>query len=343
MRQVLALAVWIVVSGAGGACAAPTVVAPLDGATTIVSFRDVQVWSDYDPTDSSWHLVVDNHGLISTPPIPAATNAIEADVGPGPSGSPMLVFKVCPSGCHLVVSGLEGSDPRAVPGSSEPRHPTIWGDRVAWVTGANQVMTSLLDGSGRRVLRGAPRRLCQPATRGKRASCEATRERLVTGLKLYYGRLALTDLFNTRNANEHGEGEVLTEAVKGGPQHLIALEAVEEGSGDRLWLGPSWLDGKLYFYEDGLPSCPDRCLYVYGFDSTRDAYVRALASTELTGFSIATGLRAYEATGYHNGEEATPEGCAEALGKPASELPPCVVRLSDPIAFRPAPPPILFP
>jgi hypothetical protein len=347
MRRVLALAVWMTLSAASSAAAAPTLIAPLHGGTTIESFGDLQVWSDYNATDKSWHLVVDSDGLISTPPIPAATRTIEADVGPGPSGSPLLVYKVCQSGCHLVVSGVDGSDPRAVPGSDEARDPTIWGDRVAWVRGANQVMTSLLDGSGRRMLGSAPRRLCQPANKATRASCEATTNRTVTGLQLYYGRLALTDSFYTRNVSGNGEGEVLTEAVKGGPQHLIALEGVEEGGGETFWLGPSWSEGKLYFYADGLPECVEHCIYVYGFDPRHDRYVRATASTELTGFSMAAGLRAYEATAPGNGET-TPKACAEALeGEPAGQyittVIPCVVRLSAPIAFRPTRPPISFP
>ncbi len=343
MRGVLALTVGIALSASSSAAAAPTLIAPLHGGTTIESFGDLQVWSDYNTTDESWHLVVDSDGLISMPPIPAATRTIEADVGPGPSGSPLLVYKVCPSGCHLVVSGVDGSDPRAVPGSDEAWHPTIWGDRVAWVRGANQVMTSLLDGSGRRMLGGAPRRLCQPANKETRASCEVTTERTVTGLQLYYGRLALTDSFYTRNGSPNGEGEVLTEAVKGGPQHLVALEGVEEGGGETFWLGPSWSEGKLYFYADGLPECVEHCIYVYGFDPTHDTYVRAFASTELTGFSMAAGLRAYEATAPGNGET-SPKACAEALkGEPAGQLIPCVVRLSDPIAFRPTRRPISFP
>jgi hypothetical protein len=343
MKRVLAVTVWIALSGASGAVAAPTLVAPLHGGTTVESFGDVQVWSDYNAADESWHLVVDSDGLISTPPVPAATRTIEADVGPGPSGSPLLVYNVCRSGCHLVVSGVNGTDPRAVPGGDAAREPTIWGDRVAWVRGANQVMTSLLDGSGRRMLGGAPRRLCQPANEETRASCEATTNRSVTGLQLYYGRLALTDSFYTRNGDPNGEGEVLTEAVKGGPQHLIALEGVEEGGGTTFWLGPSWSEGKLYFYADGLPECVEHCIYVYGFDPAHDMYVRAFASTELTGFSMAAGLRAYEATAPGNGV-ANPKACAEALeGEPAGQSSPCVVRLSSPIAFRPTRPPISFP
>ncbi|MGH2865109.1 MAG: hypothetical protein ACRDJX_07655 [Solirubrobacteraceae bacterium] len=322
-------------------------IAPLHGGTTIESFGDLEVWSDYNATDKSWHLVVDSDGLISTPPIPAATRTIEADVGPGPSGAPLLVYKVCRSGCHLVVSGVDGSDPRTVPGSDAARDPTIWGDRVAWVRDANQVMTSSLDGSGRRMLRGAPRRVCQPVNKATRASCETTANRSVTGLQLYYGRLALTDSFYTRHGSGNGEGEVLTEAVKGGPQHLIALEGVEEGGGETFWLGLSWSEGNLYFYADGLPECVEQCIYVYGFDPRHDTYVRATESTELTGFSMAAGHRAYEATAPGNGET-TPRACAEALkGEPAGEylttVTPCVVRLSAPIAFRPTRPPISFP
>ena len=340
MRPALTLTVWIALTAASSASAAPTLIAPLHGGTTIESFGDLQVWSDYNASDKSWHLIVDSDGLISTPPTPAATRTLEADVGPGPSGSPSLVYKLCQSSCHLVVSEVDGSDPRAVPSSEEARDPTIWGDRVAWVTGANRVMTSLLDGSGRRMLRGAPRRLCQPASKTGRPSCEATKSRTVTGLQLHNGRLALTDSFYTKNGDVNGEGEVLTEAVKGGPQHLVALEGVEEGGGETFWLGPSWSEGKLYFYADGLPECVEQCIYVYGYDPRRDTYVRAAAFTELTGFSMGSGHRAYEATASGRGGAT----CAEALkSEPDEELSPCVVRLSAPIAFRPIPPPISFP
>lgn len=341
MRRVSALTVWLVLCGASGAAAAPTVIAPLHGGTTIRSFDDIEVWSDYDAADESWHLVVDRDGVISSPPLPTATSSIEADVGPGPLGAPLLVYALCHHGaCHLVVSGVDGSDPRAVPGSGEASDPTIWGDRLAWVRGASQVMTSLLDGSGRRTLGGAPRRLCPPANRGRGASCVVTADGAVTGLQLHHGRLALTDSFSTRDGDPNGEGAVLTEAVKGGPPHLIALEGVEEGGGATFWLGPSWSEGKLYFYADGLPECVEHCIYVFGFDPSNGTYVRATAYAELTGFAMAAGHRAYEATAPGNGS-AGPQECAEALeGEPAGESIPCVVRLSSPIAFRPTPPPI---
>jgi len=343
VRRVLPLTLWVALFAAASARAAPTLITPLHGGTTIESFGDLQVWSDYDASDKSWHLVVDSDGLISTLPVPAATRSVEADVGPGPSGSPLLVYTDCRSSCHLVVAGLDGSDPRVVPGSEEGRDPTIWGDRVAWVRGANQVLSSLLDGSGRRTLAGAPRRVCHPAARASRARCDTTTERAVTALQLYHGRLALTTSFDIRLGDPNGYGEVLTEALGGGPQHMIALEGVEEGGGTTFWLGPSWSEGKLYFYADGLPECVEHCIYVYGFDPSHDKYVRATASAELTGFAMATGLRAYEATAPGHGYP-TPQECAQALeSEPGGESIPCVVRLSAPIAFRRTPPPISFP
>jgi hypothetical protein len=372
MRRVAVLAVWIGTWSAGSAAAAPTpvatLIAPLHGRTTIAAYGDIQVWSDYDAAEKSWHLVVRRDGQISTPAIAPSTRTIEADVGPGPSGSPLLLYTVCPRRCHLVASALDGSHPLAIPASNGASHPTIWGDRVAWVRGAAKVMTSRLDGSGRRVLAGTPRRSCHPdldSPGPRRTICETTTRRQVDGLELHYGRLALTDQFETANAAGNGDvGEVRTEAVTGGPQRLIAMEAAEEGEGETIWLGPSWSEGKLFFYQDGA-ECVETCPRVYGFDPARRAYVRAQASSDLTGFSMGTGGRAYEATG--DGEETgvpSPRACANASKEAARKenesreeaqpggLPiveasfpntPCLVRLSAPIAFRPSRPPIGVP
>lgn len=341
MRRTVTLAVSISLLLTGSAAAEPTLIAPLHGATAIKSFGHVVVWSDYEVADRRWHLVVDADGTISTPAIPGASETIQADVGPGPSGAPLLVHRLCQHSCHLVVSNLDGSQARPVPDSYGARDPTIWGDRVAWVRGANRPITSRLDGSARVTLHGAPREICEPRRKHPRVRCTTTMGREVTGLELYSGRLALTASFSTRDGDPNGEGEVLTEAVTGGPQHLIAVEGVEEGGGTTFWLGPSWSEGTLYFYEDGLPECVEHCIYVYGFDPAHNRYLRASASAALSGFSMAEGRRAYEATAPGNGY-ATPEDCAKAL-TPEEELTPCVIRLSSPIAFKPAPPPISIP
>jgi hypothetical protein len=304
----------------------------LEGATAVEAYGDVAVWSDYDPASRSWHVVVRRHGQISTPPIPVARKAIEVDVGPGLSGAPMLAYVSCASTCRVVVSGVDGSASQAVPGSDGASHPTIWGDRVAWVSGKAKVMISRLDGGERRVLPGVPHRKCYytEIVTPSRLVCEAPQSPEVEALQLYRSQLALIDTF-ILNDNIGAVGtttEVRTEAVTGGPQRLLAL--MDVGEGDESWLGPSWSEGKLYFYKDSIGAG----FVVYRFDPARDAYLSAPANTYLTGFSV-VGDRAYEATaaGDPRGGFACPEEPAES----------CVVRLSEPFTLKPSRAPVHVP
>ena len=108
----------------------------------------------------------------------------------------------------------------------------------------------------------------------------------------------------------------------------IALLSV--GEGDESWLGPSWSDGKLYFYEDSMGAG----FVVYRFDAAHNTYVSARADTYLTGFSV-VGKRAYEATA--PGDPSAGGMCGEA------GLTPCVVRVSERFAFKPSRAPVHVP
>jgi hypothetical protein len=318
----------------GGATAAtatvPTTIAALHGDTAIEAYGGVEVWSDYDAASRSWHVVVRRGDQISTPSIATAKQAIEVDVGPGPSGAPMLAYAECAGGCHVVVSGVDGSDGKVVPGSEGASHPTIWGGRAAWVSGRATVMTSLLNGAQRRILGGAPHRKCYytgdySARTVPRLVCAAPQGPIVEALQLYRGRLALIDTFDFNDGigSNGTTTEVRTEAISGGPQHLVALLTV--GEGDEQWVGPSWSEGKLYFYEDEDGTCG--CTASYRFDPARNTYARARASTYLTGFSMIDG-QAYEATA-----PGDPRDGGNMCGE--YENTPCVVRLSRPFAFKP--------
>ena len=282
-------------------------------------------------TDRSWHVVVRRNGRISTPPIPVARKVTEVDVGPGPSGSPMHAYVSCTGGCHVVVAGVDGSAPQTVPGSKGASHPTIWGHRVAWVSGKAKVMISRLNGSGRRALAGAPHRKCYYSSPLGHPPlvCAPPQGPSVDALALYRGQLALIDTFIIND--KIGDGtttEVRTEAITGGPQRLIALLNV--GEGDESWLGPSWSDGKLYFYEDSMGAG----FVVYRFDPARNTYVSARARTYLTGFSV-IGERAYEATA--PGDPRAGGACGE------EGLTPCIVRVSERFAFKPSRAPVHVP
>jgi hypothetical protein len=317
---------------AAAAVAAPITIAPLHGNTSVEVYGDVAVWSDYDATARSWHVVVRRDGAISVLSSPTAKSLIEVDVGPGASGAPTLAYVSCTSGCHVVVSGVDGSDPQTVPGSEGASHPTIWGGRVAWVRGKAKVMISRLDGTKRRVLAGAPHRKCYYSSLVENPPlvCAPPRSPSVDALQLYRGQLALIDTF-ILNDNIGAVGtttEVRTEAITGGPQRLVALLGV--GEGDESWLGPSWSDGKLYFYEDSLGAG----FVVYRFDQAHNAYVSARAHTYLTGFSV-VGERAYEATA--PGDPRAGSRCGK------EGLTPCVVRVSERFAFKPSRAPVHVP
>ncbi len=292
----------------------------------VEAYGGVEAWSDYDAAEGLWHVLVRHDGQISTTSVPSANKAIEVAVGPGPSGRPVLAYLSCASKCHLVASALNGSDPQAVPGTQGASHPTVWGDRVAWVSGAAKVMTSLWNGADRRVLGGAPRRKCyESSTVQSKVVCEPPKAPSVEALALHGRQLALIDTFilNDGIGSVGTTTEVRIETVTGGPQRLVAL--LDVGEGDESWLGPSWFDGELYFYEDTDGTTEGA---VDGFDPARNTYVSAPAYAYLTGFSMINSRQAYEATA--PGDPRAGYVCGQAQATP------CVIRLSAPFAFKPS-------
>jgi hypothetical protein len=318
----LLVAAAVVGAGSAGSVAAgtaPVTIAALQGNTAVEAYGGVEAWSDYDAAEGLWHVLVLRHGQISTTSVPSAGKAIEVAVGPGPSGPPVLAYLSCASKCHLVVSALNGSDPQAVPGTQGASHPTVWGGRVAWVSGTAKMMTSLWNGADRRVLGGAPRRKCwETETIRSKLVCEAPKAPSVEALALHGRQLALIDTFILNDGIGSGiTTEVRIEKVTGGPQRLVAL--LDVGEGDESWLGPSWFGGELYFYEDtvGAPGAVD------GFDPARDTYVSTPAYAYLTGFSMINSRQAYEAT-------------APGGPTPGYVCGHCVIRVSAPFAFKPS-------
>jgi hypothetical protein len=317
---------------APAAAAAPTTtIATLQRSTASEAYSDVVAWSDYVAADHSWHIVVRRGSQTSTLSSPTATKAFEVDVGPDSHDMPTLAYIDCTGGCHVVVSAVDGSDQQAVPGSAGASHPTIWGDHVAWVGAGAKVLVSRWDGSKRRVLAGAPRRKCYHSSLDEAAGliCARPQNPSVDALQLSGRRLALVDTFilNDHVGAVGTTTEVRTERIDGGPQRLVAL--LDVGEGDESWLGPSWSEGKLYFYEDSVGAG----FFVYRFDPATGAYAKAPAYDYLTGFSVVAG-RAYEATSPGN-----PEGGHEC----GEEAIPCVVRVTDPLVLKRAKAPVHVP
>jgi hypothetical protein len=101
----------LVAAAAAPAAAAPTTIVPLHGETGMSAFGGVQAWSDLDPADKQWHVMVRSGGQVTRPPVPAAKAAIEVDVGPGADGAPVLAYVGCTDTCRVVVAGIDGGAP----------------------------------------------------------------------------------------------------------------------------------------------------------------------------------------------------------------------------------------
>ncbi|HXP28583.1 MAG TPA: hypothetical protein VN804_02420, partial [Solirubrobacteraceae bacterium] len=220
-RLIATLVVAACLLAQAAAAAAPTTIATLQKSTAVEAYGDVVAWSEYVAADHSWHIVVRRDGKISTLPSPTGTKSIEVDVGPDSHGVPTLAFISCTGGCHVVISAVDGSDPRAVPGSARASHPTIWGEHVAWVSAGANVLVSRWDGSKRRALGGAPRRKCYFSSleEATRPTCARPQNPSVDALQLSGQQLALVDTF-ILDDDVGAAGtttEVRTETIDGGP------------------------------------------------------------------------------------------------------------------------------
>jgi len=295
LATVVLCALVAALAAAAPALAAPTTIAALDAATEVRAYAGVQVWSTYDPASKRHHLTVRRDAKLSTPAIGSSKIAIEADVGPGPGGRPALAYVRCTDACRVVVTRLDGSGRQVVRGSAGASDPTISGRQVAWVRGKATVMTSTVDGQGRKRLAGAPRRKCYETAEGH--TCERPRSVLVSELELHGSQLALVADFELPGGFGSGEAELRTESIKGGPQRLVAWMTV--GEGGQSWIGPSWARGRLYYYKTcfGDPSGCATDAGVYRFDPVTGKRAIASSSTVLTGFAIDDdGTRAYTAS-----------------------------------------------
>ena len=312
-------------AGARGA-ETPTTIATLHGENQVHAWNDVQTWTDRRPEERRWRVVVRSAGQISTPPaIPADTERLAVDVGPGRDGTPTLAFVSCTDLCRVVVSRLDGSGARTVSGSEGASAPTIWGSRVAWVRGDETVMTRDLTSGKTTRLPGVPQRKCYEPLGRRR--CERPAFRSVRALELHGSQLALVVNYALSQGGGNGQTEVRMESVQGRPQHLLGLMNI--GEGGQAFVGPSWARGKLFFFR----SCPcGTGQRAYRFDPNRGAYARAQGTRPLAGFAIDDdGRRAFEAPDLGNEPRHDTADITTQL------------ELTGPLAFTPTRPPIATP
>lgn len=156
-----------------------TLIAPLAAETRVRAWADIAVLSIREP-DGGYRLAT-QQGTQAPRPLPgitAASHPFDANIGPGPSGSPVIVFARCTStrGCGLMRTTLGGNveTPIGAPAGvgNHDHAPAIWGNRLAFARparhGSDWVYIVSL-GAGKRVstvrLRSAPLPQCDPSVR----------------------------------------------------------------------------------------------------------------------------------------------------------------------------------
>jgi hypothetical protein len=290
------------VAAPAAAPAMPTTIATLHGQSPVRAFGGVQVWTDFSTDDMRWHVFVRRGGAISAPAIAPGGGRLTADVGPGPDGKPMLAYIACAGSCHVVLSNLDGTNARAVPGSDRATSVSIDRSHVAWVRGQNTVMVR--DLKARRTTRvpGAPRLKCWTPFHQTRTLCESTTGASVDDVELGGSRLALIVSYGlAHGGGSNGTTEVRMQSVRGDARRLIALMNV--GEGQQTWIGPSWAKQDLFFYRSCPFACP-RQQGAYRYDPDRGSYALASAAIPISGFAMdSDALHAFEVLGLFGGRE----------------------------------------
>jgi hypothetical protein len=153
-----------------------TLIAPLAAETPVRAWAGIAVLSISEP-DGGYRLAV-QQGTEAPRPLPgvaAAARPFDANIGPGPSGSPLIVFVRCGAAhrCGLMRTTVAGNVETPVGASAGVGNldhaPAVWGNRLAFARparhGSDWVYVVLLQ-TGKRVrsallrLRSAPRPEC---------------------------------------------------------------------------------------------------------------------------------------------------------------------------------------
>lgn len=201
------------------AARADTTIATLDGPTPVRSFAGTAILSLRDGPDGPYRLAVvrGNAAPRVLPGVAPSRTPFDADIGPGPGGAPVIVFRRCPAApgrCHLWRTTPTGGGERLIAGAASTggseSAPTVWGHRLAFARsygqGSEQVYVRDLDapGSVRSTrLPGVPSRVCEDG-----AACRAITDGRVPELELRGTRLAQSVRYGLRRAGICGAAEV---------------------------------------------------------------------------------------------------------------------------------------
>ncbi len=207
----------------------PTVVSVEQHETPIDGWNGWLVWSRR-AADGRFALIARNPaGEGISLPVATQPTPIDASIGPGPDGQPLIVYTECsspgpqPTGCDVYrLDPLTGNGGRVAAASRsdrEERFPTVWGSKIAFSLSVGKsgrtagVAVANLDGS-------APKRptVFGPRTERSGGKNVSVRTYGPRGIDLRGGRLAFS--WQAKGRSDHWS--LQTAGSKGSPRQLLS-------------------------------------------------------------------------------------------------------------------------
>lgn len=213
--------------------------------TPVDAHAGTVAWSAWDADAGTYRLVLHRAGVAEVVPVAPSREPFDVDLGPGPDGETVAVYPRCErGGCDVALYDPASRRERRVAAAArrgvDERQPSVWGERVAFVSqkrGVPRLRLARLAGGAR------PR----PLPGG------AAREARVEDLELARDRVAFVW---TQAQPDGGEG-TLTAVYSGrlgSPSHVVARAGTGAMSFARF-SSPSYAGPWLYFgflrYGDG--------------------------------------------------------------------------------------------
>jgi len=247
----------------------PTPLADTFQPTAIRAYRGEAVWSTAPQGSKTFTLTLADASGVRALPVTQAGRPIEAGIGRGPDGKPLIVLGAC-AGSRCGIDTLDpatGARRRVATTSKPALSPSVWGDRLAWIEhrkGDDRVYTARIGHRGvTRVPTAKRASLWELTLRGRQLAIS-----LVTGTTFDAAAVRLQELDGSR---------------------ARTLRSVTVGEADRSYVGLSFDGSGLYFAQicAGDPSgCPGHGI---AFRYRAGKFATASVPTDLAGFAYSAG------------------------------------------------------
>jgi hypothetical protein len=299
LLRILCLAAAIVATPAVASAAEPLArtAAPYDAQRVAVdAWGGVIAYSQFDAASYQFRLAVIRGGAPELLPVAAQPEPFDLDVGPGPDGTPTLVYSRCPTattGCDLYRYSFATATEAPIAGSnssSEEVAPSIWKDTIAFARTRSRVPRRGV------VPHVYTRPLDRPETRSTRVpvmparECQAGFCRTTT-----YGTVDETELHGSRLAAVVHVGPGTADApnvevrlIDRGKATRVANTAVGAISVRKQFLGLSFERGSLVFARSFYYSRADT---LYRFEIATRRYTSAALPRMTYGLAAVGGGR----------------------------------------------------